>query len=232
MSPTVTRAASPWPPPPHRAAAPRPPPPRRSSSTRVITRRVPDMPMGWPRAMAPPLTLTTSSAMPRSAMDAADTAANASLISNRSTSVTVRPVRVEGLRDGPRRLGEQRRVGPGDQPEADQLGQGGQAQLLGLGPADDHHGRRPVGDLGRVAGGDGAVGREGRACSRPRAVDGGVGADALVGVDDDLVLALADRARGRSRPPAGRPWWRCTPARGSWPPARPAGPGRSPAALA
>ena len=55
--------------------------------------RVPDMPTGWPRAMAPPLTLTISSVMPRSAIEATPTAAKASLSSNRSTSPTDRPAR-------------------------------------------------------------------------------------------------------------------------------------------
>ena len=52
---------------------------------------VPDMPIGWPRAMAPPFTLTMSSGTPRSSIEAACTAAKASLISNRSTSPMVEP---------------------------------------------------------------------------------------------------------------------------------------------
>ena len=39
--------------------------------------RAPDMPIGWPRAIAPPLTLTMSSGMPRWAIEATATAANA-----------------------------------------------------------------------------------------------------------------------------------------------------------
>src|SRR5262249_52981881 len=83
-----TRVASPCPPPPHSAAAPSPPPRRRNSLTSVTTSRVPAMPIGWPSAIAPPLTFTTSSEMPRSCMAARPTAANASLISNRSMSET------------------------------------------------------------------------------------------------------------------------------------------------
>ena len=53
-----TTRASPWPPPPHRAATPTPPPRRRNSCSRVRARRLPEAPIGWPRAMAPPLGLT------------------------------------------------------------------------------------------------------------------------------------------------------------------------------
>src|SRR5690606_10465088 len=49
--------ASPWPPPPHSAAAPVPPPRRWSSRAKCNTIRAPDIPTGWPIAMAPPLTL-------------------------------------------------------------------------------------------------------------------------------------------------------------------------------
>ena len=100
-----------------------------SSRSRVSARRVPDMPIGWPRAMAPPLTLTTSSPMPRSAIDARPTAAKASLSSNRSTSPTDRAGLLQGGVDGPRRLGEQRRVGPGDLAVADDLAERLDAEL-------------------------------------------------------------------------------------------------------
>ncbi len=49
------------------------------------------MPIGWPSAIAPPLTLTISSLTPRSRIDCTATAANASLISIRSRSATVMP---------------------------------------------------------------------------------------------------------------------------------------------
>ena len=58
---TCRISASPWPPPPHSAAAPVPPPRRLSSSASVSASRAPDMPIGWPSAIAPPLTLTMSS---------------------------------------------------------------------------------------------------------------------------------------------------------------------------
>ena len=63
---TRTTSASPCPPPPHSAAAPVPPPRRASSSARCSTIRAPLMPIGWPSAIAPPLTLTLSSSMPSS----------------------------------------------------------------------------------------------------------------------------------------------------------------------
>ena len=63
---TRTIRASPWPPPPQSAAAPTPPPRRLSSSARCRTIRAPDMPIGWPSAIAPPLTLTLSGSMPSS----------------------------------------------------------------------------------------------------------------------------------------------------------------------
>ena len=56
--------------------------------------RLPDMPRGWPMAMAPPLTLTMSIETPRSSAEATPTAAKASLISNRSMSPTERSVRL------------------------------------------------------------------------------------------------------------------------------------------
>ena len=63
---------------------------RRSSRARVRASRAPLMPTGWPRAMAPPLTLTRSGDTPRSRIEARATAANASLISISSRSATSR----------------------------------------------------------------------------------------------------------------------------------------------
>src|SRR5690606_14930146 len=88
---TRTIRASPCPPPPHRAAAPVPPPRRLSSRARVRARRAPDIPIGWPSAMAPPLGLTRSGSRPSSLVDARPTAANASLISTTSRSVGSMP---------------------------------------------------------------------------------------------------------------------------------------------
>src|SRR3954462_9970656 len=72
-------SASPCPPPPHNEAAPTPPPRRRSSSSSGSAIRAPDAPMGWPRAIAPPLTLTRSRSMPSSRVDWIATDAKASL---------------------------------------------------------------------------------------------------------------------------------------------------------
>ena len=125
---TRTMRASPWPPPPHRAAAPTPPPRRCSSSARCRAMRAPDMPIGWPRAMAPPLTLTLSTSMPSSLAEARPTAAKASLISTRSRSAGVMPSLLAGLRDGAGRLLLERRVGAGDHAVRADLGEPGQAR--------------------------------------------------------------------------------------------------------
>src|SRR6478672_4219498 len=83
--------ASPWPPPEQIAAQPRPPPRRRSSWTSTPRMRAPDAPIGWPRATAPPLTLTRSSSMPSIRIVFRVTEANASLTSHRSMSLGCRP---------------------------------------------------------------------------------------------------------------------------------------------
>src|SRR5437763_181549 len=83
--------ASPWPPPEQIAAHPRPPPRRRNSSTSEPRIRAPETPMGWPRATAPPLTLTLSSSISSTLIEFKVTDANASLISHRSMSSALRP---------------------------------------------------------------------------------------------------------------------------------------------
>ena len=84
--------ASPWPPPEQIAAQPSPPPRRRSSWTSAPTIRAPEAPIGWPRAIAPPLTLTLSSSMPSIRTEFSATEANASLISQRSISSADLPI--------------------------------------------------------------------------------------------------------------------------------------------
>ena len=79
--------ADPCPPPPHSAAAPVPPPRRFNSSARCKAILAPDMPIGWPMAMAPPLTFTFDGSRPKVRVDAIPTAAKASLISMRSRAV-------------------------------------------------------------------------------------------------------------------------------------------------
>ena len=88
---TSTMTASPWPPPEQIAATPRPPPRRRSSQISVVRMRAPEAPIGCPRAIAPPLTLTRSSSTPSIRIEFSATDANASLISNRSMSSTLSP---------------------------------------------------------------------------------------------------------------------------------------------
>src|SRR5262252_2778774 len=53
--------------------------------------RHPDAPMGWPSAIAPPLTLIFEVSQPISLLTAIACAANASLISRRSRSFGVQP---------------------------------------------------------------------------------------------------------------------------------------------
>lgn len=53
-----THMAMPIPPPMQRDATPFRPPVRCSACTKVTSTLQPDIPMGWPREMAPPLTFT------------------------------------------------------------------------------------------------------------------------------------------------------------------------------
>ena len=183
-------AASPWPPPPHKATAAVEAPRRRSSSSAVNATRVPDMPTGWPRAIAPPLTLTLSSSMPRSSTEASPTAAKASLISKRSIGADVDAGLARSLGDGPRRLGHERVVGTGHHAVADDLPERGQAELLRLVGRHDDDGAAAVGDLRGVAGRDRAVLVEGRLQGAER-LGRGAGPHTLVGVDEQRVaLAL------------------------------------------
>src|SRR5689334_4253433 len=72
---------------------------RRSSSSSTVPIRIePVAPMGWPSAIEPPLTLTLSRSSLRSRMNFSATTANASLISNRSMSSSVRPALANTLR--------------------------------------------------------------------------------------------------------------------------------------
>ena len=62
------------------------------SWTRVVEMRAPEQPRGWPKAMAPPLTLTISGLRPSSRTQATDWAAKASLISTRPKSSSFSPL--------------------------------------------------------------------------------------------------------------------------------------------
>lgn len=79
------------PPPTHRDATPRFLPLFFSALINVINTRVPDAPKGCPNAIEPPCTLILSGLMPNSRPTATDMHANASFISNKSTSSIFHP---------------------------------------------------------------------------------------------------------------------------------------------
>ena len=97
-------------------------------------RRAPEQPSGWPRAIAPPLTLSFSSSMPSSRAQARTWEAKASLSSIRSISSSVRPAasRARGIADG-RADPHVGGVDAGDA-EGDDPGQRLGAELLGARP--------------------------------------------------------------------------------------------------
>ena len=70
----------------HNVTMPRFRPSRRIEWRRRVVSTAPVAPIGWPCAIAPPSTLTMSAGRPSSRATAMATAANASLISKRSTS--------------------------------------------------------------------------------------------------------------------------------------------------
>ena len=114
-------------------------------------------PSGWPRAMAPPLGLVRSRSAPTSLAQASTTEANASLISNRSMSSIVMPVRSS------RRWVAS--IGPvsmstGSTPTrqvSTMRARGREAERGGLLGGHEQHGGGAVGDLRRGAGGVHAV---------------------------------------------------------------------------
>src|SRR5262249_24723975 len=96
---TRSVALAPDPPPPRqRVARPYRPSRRASSWTSVATIRAPDAPIGCPRAIAPPLTLTLSHSNPSSRPSAKVWAANASLISIRSNASSGSSIRSSSRR--------------------------------------------------------------------------------------------------------------------------------------
>src|SRR6266508_1419727 len=118
---------------------------------------VPVAPIGCPRAMAPPLTLTFSMSIPRSLMTARVWEAKASFSSTRSMSSRRSPVSSSSL---------------------------GMA-TVGPIPLHDHHRGRAVAALGGVAGGDGAALLEDGLELR-QGLDGGVPARPLVAGEGGL----------------------------------------------
>ena len=196
-------AASPWPPPPHSATAPMPPPRRRSSCSMVSASRLPLMPIGWPRAIAPPLTLTMSSLMP-SSRDRGDADGGERLVDLEQVDVGHGEAGLlGGLQDRPARLVEERRVvGAGDHAVRDELAERRDAATLGLGPRHQHDRAGAVGELRCVAGGDRAVRVERRASARRGSRSVVPGRTPSSCLDEDrvtLALRHADRARSRRR---------------------------------
>ncbi len=70
-----------------------------------VQHAAPDAPIGWPMAMAPPLTLTLSGSQPKSLLTAQAWAAKASLASTRSRSSTDQPAFLQRLARWPDRAG-------------------------------------------------------------------------------------------------------------------------------
>src|SRR5580698_1001510 len=86
-----TVIATPMPPPTQSVARPLRAPERCISCSRVVRMRAPDAPIGWPMAIAPPLTFTLAGSRPSSRTTLSDWAAKASLLSIRSRSETFQP---------------------------------------------------------------------------------------------------------------------------------------------
>src|SRR5262245_58595500 len=94
-----TVRAMPMPPPMHSVARPRPASRFVISCSSVTRMRAPDAPIGWPIAIAPPLTLTMPVSHPMSLFTAIACAAKASFASIRSRSFTLHPAFSSALRD-------------------------------------------------------------------------------------------------------------------------------------
>ena len=169
------------------------------SYSSVISTRAPDAPIGWPMAIAPPLTLTLPVSQPRSLLTAQACAAKASLASIRSRSSTFQPAFLQRRARGRDRAGaHDRRIDAGVRPR-DDARERRLAALGGLARRHQHHRGGAVIDAGGVGGGHRAVLVEGRAQLGDR-VERGAGLRIFVGVDDDVALAALDRDRRRSRP--------------------------------
>ena len=136
---------------------------RFSISCSSVTRtRAPDAPIGCPSAMAPPLTLTLPVSQPRSLLTAQACAANASLASTSSRSSIFQPAFLSAAREAG--------IGPvpmiaGSTPACAQETMRASTLRFSLAasPALHQHDRGgPIIDAGGIAGGDGAILREGR----------------------------------------------------------------------
>ena len=170
------------------------------SCSSVTRMRQPEAPIGWPSAIAPPLTLTLFVSQPISWLTAQACAANASLISIRSRSFGFQPARArQRLRRRHRAHAHVRRIDARPRRSLDAR-ERLQAELLRLLRRHHDHRGGAVVDAGGIAGGHRAVlvERGLQACQRleRRAV-----ARELVVVEDDRVaFALTGSRPARSRP--------------------------------
>ena len=153
----------PCPPPMHSVTTPRRMPSRRIAWSRRVVSTAPVAPIGWPCAMAPPSTLTTSSGRPSSRWRRrAAMAAKASLISTRSMSPTRPAGALQRLADGRHRAEAEHAGLDRADPVGDQPRHRLEALALGQAAIGDDHRRGAAVQAGRVAGRDRAVLAEGR----------------------------------------------------------------------
>ena len=170
------------------------------SYSSVTSTRAPDAPIGWPSAIAPPLTLTLSGVPAEILVDRAGLRGEG-LVGLDQVEVVDRPAGLlqRHARGRDRPGAHDRRIDPGGAPRR----RCGRA-ASGRAAAPPRRvisttAARAVIDAGGVAGGHRAVLVEGRAQLRQH-LDRGAVLRMLVGVDDDVALAGLDRRPARSRP--------------------------------
>ena len=183
-----THMATPMPPPMHSVARPFLAPRRRISKTSVLKTRAPDAPIGWPMAMAPPLTLTIDGIPAHVLVDGAGLRGEG-LVGLDQIEVADRPAGLlQRLARGRDRSGaHDRRVDAGGGPGNDAR-QRRDAALGGFRLGHQHHGGGAVIDAGGVAGGHRAFLVEGRP-QLGHGVERRAVADIFVLVDDRVALA-------------------------------------------
>ena len=153
-----THMAMPMPPPMHSVARPFLASRFCISCSSVTRTRAPEAPIGWPMAIAPPLTLTLAVSQPRSLLTAQACAAKASLASIRSRSPIVPAGLLQRLARGRDRAGaHDRGIDAGRAPRR-RCGRAASCLRLAACFGGHQHDRGgAVIDAGGVAGGDGAV---------------------------------------------------------------------------
>ena len=158
-----THMAMPMPPPMHNVARPFLALRFCISNSSVVSTRAPEAPIGWPMAMAPPLTLTLEVSQPRSLLTAQACAANASLASIRSRSSFFQPAFLSAAREAGIGPGaHDRGIDAGLRPRHDAR-QRRLAELGGFARLHQHHGGGAVIDAGGAGRGHRAFLVEGRA---------------------------------------------------------------------